>query len=170
MALVRLGVGSEVIFSYIFRSERCSRPSCMYLLLSSTTMPEPLSAALMTRVWSLASLESVCCSFLVRLGWEGLFSSDCSCAFTLFRYASMAGLAGGGIQADFLRKGCGSGPLWSLKCHLSLFDLSNLLYAASNWSLLTLLVGTYVSPLDRTSISEFVRFLERFVMYFCLCI
>ena len=72
-------------------------------------MPDPLSAALMTRVWSLASFLSAACSILVRFGWNGIGSRELIWALILCRYASMGGLAGGGVQVDFFLNGC-SGP------------------------------------------------------------
>ena len=43
-------------------SERWSRPSLMYCDVSSTTIPEPLSACLMTSDWSeLSSFSALAC-------------------------------------------------------------------------------------------------------------
>ena len=71
-------------------------------------MPELLSACLMMMLLSEAKRARVRLSSWVRLGEKLLGCIDATCVFTLFRYASMAGLAGGGIQADFGLKGCGS--------------------------------------------------------------
>ena len=52
IALVRGIVGSVSILSYMELSERWLSPSLTYCSVSSTTIPEPLSALLITRVWS----------------------------------------------------------------------------------------------------------------------
>ena len=62
-----VGSESESIFSYMVVSAKCASPSAMYLAVSSMTMPEPLSAFLMTRVSSLASSVSVFLSLYDRL-------------------------------------------------------------------------------------------------------
>ena len=94
--------------------------------MSSTTIPEPLSAFLMTLDESRARLLRAILSSL------GKFLCKCSSgrvmisASILCRYASIAGLAGGGSQVDLALNGCGSESGASLKKHLSLFDLLNL--------------------------------------------
>lgn len=56
-------VGSPGICVYMFVSAKCCNPSCMYLVLSSTTMHEPLSAFFITMsvlcVSSLSAFHSV---------------------------------------------------------------------------------------------------------------
>ena len=61
-------MGSDSILSYMFLSARWSRPSLIYCSVSSTTMPEPLSALLITRVWSVDSTLSDLCWVGVRFG------------------------------------------------------------------------------------------------------
>lgn len=95
------------------------------IVSSIFTMPDPLSAALITRVRSAASLCSVFSSALVGFLLKGLGSRSLICYFALFRYASIARLATGGIHADFLWKGCGTEGGEFLKKCFSLFDLSN---------------------------------------------
>ena len=61
-------LGSVLISLYIFSSERWSRPSFIYCSVSSTTIPEPLSAVLMINVWSDLSCLSALFCVGVRLG------------------------------------------------------------------------------------------------------
>ena len=63
-------------------------------------MPEPLSACLITMLLSEARRARVRLSPWVRLGEKLLGCINVTCVLILFRYASTAGLAGGGIQAD----------------------------------------------------------------------
>ena len=61
-------MGSVSTLSYMVVSERWSRPSLIYCLVSSTTMPEPLSAFLMTKVWSEQSCLKASFCVGVKLG------------------------------------------------------------------------------------------------------
>ena len=79
----------------------------MYLAVSSTTIPEPLSACFMTIVGSLASSVKAPSSDFVRLGLNALNSNLPVCSLTLSRYISIRGEALGGIQLLFCLKGCG---------------------------------------------------------------
>ena len=66
------------VFSFhiiMFLSARWSRPSLIYCSVSSTTMPEPLSGLLITRVWSVDSSLSASCWVGVRFGVN---CSDCN--------------------------------------------------------------------------------------------
>ena len=152
-------------------SERWSKPSLMYCSVSSTTMPEPLSALFMIRVgsdWS--SLRAFFCvgvRFGVILrGFIVLIS-----VLTLFRYFSMSLEAFGGIQVLFSLKGCGSVDGRSLKKCLILFPLSKSSRDSMSWDWSKCLLGTKVKPNDRTSVWGGSRVLEeRLVMYFSLLI
>ena len=75
--------------------------------MSSTTIPEPLSACFMTIVGSLARDIRALSSGFVRLGLNVLSSSLLVCSLTLSRYISICGEALGGIQLLFCLKGCG---------------------------------------------------------------
>ena len=98
----------------------------MYCSVSSTTIPEPLSAFLITldesRARLLRALSSALGKFLRRCSR----GRDLTSASTLCRYASVAESAGGGSQVDFGLNGCGSMTGASLKKHFNLFDLLNL--------------------------------------------
>ena len=61
-------MGSASTLSYMVVSERWSRPSLMYCLVSSTTIPEPLSAFLMIKVWSEQSCLKASSCTGVKLG------------------------------------------------------------------------------------------------------
>lgn len=71
-------------------------------------MPEPLSALLMTKVWSLDSWKkaSLCAGVRFWVTFRG--SIDSVSVLILFRYSSIAGEATGGVQVLLFRKGCGS--------------------------------------------------------------
>ena len=101
-------MGSVLTFSYMVSSERWFRPSLTYCSVSSTTMPEPLSALLMTKDVS----ERSCLSALVCMGVRfGVTLRGCSlliCDLILFRYLSISSEAVGGCQVLFFLKGCGS--------------------------------------------------------------
>ena len=76
--------------------------------MSSTTIPEPLSALLMTRLLS----ELSCLRALVCMGDRfGVTFRGCSlsiCVLILLRYFSIVRDADGGSQVLFFLKGCGS--------------------------------------------------------------
>ena len=79
----------------------------MYLSLSSTTIPEPLSAFLIIRVLFFANCFSVVFSLAFRLGMNGsLFMVSMSCSI-LCRYFSMSSGPLGGVQVLLALKGCG---------------------------------------------------------------
>ena len=107
MALVRCMVGSALTSSYMVPSERWSRPSWTYWCVSSTTIPEPLSALLMTRLLS----EQSCLRALVCMGDRfGVTLRGCSlsiCVLILLRYFSIVREAARGSQVLFFLKGCG---------------------------------------------------------------
>ena len=76
-----------------------------YLSVSSITIPDPLSALLITRVWSRES----CLRASVCLGVRfGVILRGCKLLISvliLFRYSSISGQAFGGIQVLFFLKG-----------------------------------------------------------------
>ena len=83
--------------------------------MSSITIPEPLSALLMTRDlsdWS--SLRALFCVG-VRLGVVLRGCNELISSLTLNRYFSMSVEARGGFQKLFFLKGCGSTFGWFLK-------------------------------------------------------
>ena len=75
--------------------------------MSSTTIPEPLSACFMTIVGSLASDVKALSSGFVRLGLNALSLSVLVCSLILSRYFSICGEALGGSQLLLCLKGCG---------------------------------------------------------------
>ena len=124
MACARGSVGSVSTLSYMVSSERWSRPSLVYCSVSSTTMPEPLSAFLMTKVWSVySSLRPFLCVG-VKLGvvFKGLIVLIS--LLILFRYVSISGEAEGGSQELFPLKGCRFVGGLFLKKYFSLLLLS----------------------------------------------
>ena len=82
MALVRCMVGSVWTFSYMVSSERWSKPS---MTVSSTTIPEPLSALLMTKVLSEQSCLRALVCVGVRLGVTFMGLTLFICVLTLSR-------------------------------------------------------------------------------------
>ena len=83
--------------------------------MSSTTIPEPLSACFMTIVGSLDSAVKALSSGFVRLGLNALSFNFFACSLTLSRYISICGEALGGIQLLFCLKGCGVWEVQFLK-------------------------------------------------------
>ena len=142
-----------------------------YCSVSSTTMPEPLSALLITRVWSeQSSFSALLCAgvrFVVVLRGCNLLTFF----LTLFRYSSIAGLAVGGVHVLFFLKGCGSLDGLSLKKCFILLLLSKLSRESDSGICGVTLLGTKVRPRERTSICGGLRvFEERLVIYFSLFI
>ena len=166
---VRGFVGSVSTFVYMVSSDRWFSPSLTYCSVSSITMPEPLSALLITRV-------SSCCSSLraflcvgVRFGvvFRGL--SVLICSFILYRYFSMSGEAFGGFQELFFLNGCGSTCGLSLKKNLSRLLLSKSLRDSDMGIGGESLLGTKVKPNERTSNCGGLRvFDDRLVIYLLL--
>ena len=152
-------------------SERWSRPSLTFWCVSSTTIPEPLSALLMTKLLS----ELSCLRVLVCIGVRfGVTLRGCSlliCVLTLFRYFSIVQEALGGSQVLFFLKGCGSVDGLFLKKYFSLLFLSKLLRDSGSCVFGGVQLGIKVKPKARTSNCGGLRdFDERFVMYLVLFI
>ena len=150
-------------------SERWSRPSLTYWCVSSTTIPEPLSALLMTKLLSeLSCLRAMVC-IDVRFGVILRGRSLLICVLTLFRYFSIVEEADGGTQVLLFLKGCGSEDGLFLKKYFSLLLLSKLSRDSGNCVLGGVQLGIKVKPKARTSNCGGLRdFDERFVMYFVL--
>lgn len=138
----------------------------MYCSLSSITIPEPLSAFLMTRVWSLArSFKAFCCD-MVRFFLNGLGASCSISVLILVRYDSMLLDALGGCQVLFFLKGCGSWEVEFLKKYFSLLFLEKLRCDCTSFDASICLFGTNVRPRESTCFSVCVRCLEdKLVMY-----
>ena len=73
--------------------------------MSSTTIPEPLSALLMTRVWSEPSCLRGCLCIGVKFGVIFKGWSVLTFVLILFRYPSISAEAVGGSQLLFSLKG-----------------------------------------------------------------
>ena len=85
-------------------------------------MPEPLSALLITRVWSSDRSLTAFCWAGVRLGLVLIGCKVFVSVLTLFRYSSVSGEAIGGVQVLFFLKGCGSvGGLFLKKYFILMF-------------------------------------------------
>ena len=129
-------------------SERWSRPSLTYCSVFSTTMPEPLSALLMTKVWSKHScLRALVCKG-VRFGVTLRECSLLTSVFILFRYPS---IAREGAQVLFFLKGCGSVDGWFLKKCFNLLLLSKASRDSDRCTFGGDQLGTKVKPRGRTS-------------------
>ena len=76
----------------MFLSDRCSSPALMYSSLLLTTMVEPLSALLMTRLWLEESCVRASLSPLVRLCLTVCVSVMFAISFLMARKASSSGL------------------------------------------------------------------------------
>lgn len=129
-------------------------------------MPEPLSALLMTRVWSVESCLRALLCVGVRFGVTFKGCIALISVLILFRYSSIAGEAVGGSQVLFFLNGCGSvGGRFLKKC-LSLLFLLNLLRDSDSCVCDEVRLGTKVKPKARTSDCGELRVLdERLVIY-----
>ena len=133
------------------------------------TMPEPLSALLITRVWSEASSLRASFCLGVKLGVLFRGCSEFVSFLTLSRYSSISTEAVGGVHVLFSLKGCGSVGDLFWKKYLILLFLSNSSRDSSSWACGLDPLGTKVKPRERTSKCEGLKvFEERLVMYFCL--
>ena len=129
----------------------------MYWPGSSTTMPEPFSALLITMVWSDdSSLRALSC-FGVRLGVN---FSVFTFVLTLFRYFCTPKEAIRCVRVIFFLRGCGS--MCGLFLKKDLF-LSKLLRDSSSGVCGSVLLGTKFRPKARTSTC--VGFSDNFVTY-----
>ncbi len=115
IAMANCLVGSDCTSSYMLVSDKCSVPSYMYFCISSTTMPDPLSAFLIIRVLSVTSCLKALYSSLVRLGSMLLSGKPVRDVFILCRYVSISCDALGGVHILLSLNGCGSASDWFLK-------------------------------------------------------
>lgn len=150
-------------------SERWSIPSLTYCCVSSTTIPEPLSALLMTRVLSVLSSLRACFSLGVKFGVTFRGCINLVSVLILFRYFSIIGEADGGIHSLFGLNGCGSVGGRLRKKNLILLLLSKLSRESGSWVSDEVLLGTKDRPKEKTYFCGGVKVLdERLVMYLSL--